>query len=112
MLRSIVGVMRALALLAVIGVLLSGCSRPTGSITGTVSHNGKALKGGNVTFISTEGLVSDSGAIGDDGRYSVPQITSGKFKVCVDTSFWHLLQQGDPEVRVGQSRVLRHLPAR
>lgn len=85
--RSIVGVMRALALLVATGVLLSGCSRPTGSITGTVSHNGKALKGGSVTFISTEGLVSDSGAIGDDGRYSVPQITSGKFKVCVDTSF-------------------------
>lgn len=87
MLSSCIRGIRTLAMLALAGVLVCGCSRPMASITGTVSHNGKALKGGSVTFISTEGLISDSGAIGEDGRYSVPQITSGKFKVCVDTSF-------------------------
>lgn len=57
------------------------------SLSGKVSYNGKPLKGGSVSFISTEGLPSDSGAIKEDGTYTVPNITSGKYKVCVDTSF-------------------------
>lgn len=57
------------------------------SVSGKVSYNGKALKGGSVSFVSSEGLPSDSGAIGEDGSYKVPNITSGKYKVCVDTSY-------------------------
>jgi len=67
--------------------LLSGCSRPVGSVKGTVTFNGKPLKGGSVTFNNTEGGPSASATIGEDGSYSIPKLTGGEYKVCIDTSF-------------------------
>lgn len=80
---------RTVAVVGLAGVLglTIGCGRPTGSITGKVTYKGKVLKGGGVTFVSTEGQPSRSASIGEDGTYSVPQITAGEYKVCVDTSF-------------------------
>jgi hypothetical protein len=78
---------RAACLFALIAsaLTLAGCSRQIGSVTGTVKYQGKALKGGNVTFISTEGQPSASGQIKEDGSYSVPKLTAGSYKVCVET---------------------------
>lgn len=75
----------ALVLVGVLGVLLPGCSRPTGSISGKVTYQGKPLKGGNVSFQSTEGRESFAATIGEDGTYSVPKIIGGSYKVCVET---------------------------
>lgn len=66
--------------------LAAGCSRPVGTVTGKVTYKDKTLKGGTVTFISTEGRESVSTAIAEDGTYSVPRIAAGEYKVCVDTS--------------------------
>ena len=64
----------------------AGCSRPTASVTGKVTFQNKALKGGNVTFVSTEGYPSNSGMIGEDGTYSIPHLLAGNYKVTVETA--------------------------
>lgn len=72
--------------LAVAALAAAGCGRPVGSLTGKVTYQGKALKGGNVTFVSTDGGQTFTGTITADGTYSVPQMTGGEFKVCVETT--------------------------
>jgi len=81
-LRGLVGGGTLLVLLA---VLTSGCGPGVGSVTGKVFYQGKLVKGGNVTFVSTEGRPSLSATINEDGTYSVPKISGGAVKICVDT---------------------------
>jgi len=76
----------ALAFFAASVVLLPGCQRGTGSVTGSVNYQGKALKGGSILFHSTEGLQSYTVSIKDDGSYLVPVITAGSYKICVETA--------------------------
>lgn len=66
---------------------LSGCSRPVGTVSGKVTYMNKALKGGSVTFVSTEGNHSFSCEIQDDGTYTMANIRGGEYKVLVDTSY-------------------------
>jgi len=66
--------------------LLSGCGRSVGSVSGKVTYQGKSLKGGNVSFHSTEGGQSFSAAIKDDGSFEVPNLLGGSYKVCVETA--------------------------
>ena len=79
---------KRLSLLIVLAgtVLLAGCSRPVGSVSGKVSYLTKPLKGGSVTFISTEGRPSASTTINEDGTYTVSNLQAGSYKICVDTS--------------------------
>jgi hypothetical protein len=67
-------------------VLLSGCGNPTGNVTGKVTYKGQALKGGNITYVSTEGRASVSGSIKEDGSYTLEKVPAGAVKICVDTS--------------------------
>jgi len=66
-----------------------GCARPTGSIKGKVSYDGKILKNGNISFVSTEGQNSASAQIMEDGTYDIPKITSGNYKVVVETESYN-----------------------
>src|SRR6185437_15230333 len=68
-----------------IALLLSGCGRPVGSVTGKVTYQGKPLKGGNVSFNSTDGNQSFSTPIKEDGSFEVPRLVGGTYKVCVET---------------------------
>jgi hypothetical protein len=77
---------RAAALFA-LAFALVGCSRPVGSVTGTVSYNGKPLKGGSVIFISLDGSPGHSADISETGTFSWDRVTAGQYKVCVDTSY-------------------------
>jgi hypothetical protein len=81
---SVRGLCAVLLLLSVTAFI--GCARPVGSVTGKVTYQSKQLKGGNVTFVSTEGLASQSSPIKEDGTYSIPQLPAGAYKVCVDTA--------------------------
>lgn len=74
----------ALALVAILAVLSGGCGPRVGSISGKVTYNGKALKGGNVSFVS-DGGQSFASTIKEDGTYSIPDLKSGTYKVCVET---------------------------
>jgi len=72
-----------LVLLVALG--LSGCGA-SGTVSGKVSYNGKNLKGGTVTFISSQGKASASTNINEDGTYTIDNVPAGDVKVCVDTS--------------------------
>jgi len=78
---------RGAALCAAIAAIagLSGCARPVGSVSGKVIYQGKRLKGGYVTFVSTEGQPSKPAEIGIDGIYTIPSITAGNYKILVET---------------------------
>jgi hypothetical protein len=73
-----------LVLLSLAGLI--GCSSGTGKVSGKVDYNGKLLKGGDITFISTTGKPSRSTRINENGSYSVSDVPAGKVKICVDTS--------------------------
>jgi len=73
-----------LALLAPLGTI--GCGG-VGTISGTVYFDGKPLKAGNVTFIST-GRPSVSTKINEDGTYQTEPISAGEVKICVETESW------------------------
>ena len=78
----------SVVMLIVALVVLAGCSpRPTGSVSGKVSHNGKLLKGGKVVFVGADGGQSVSSSINEDGTYLVQELPAGSYKICVDTSF-------------------------
>ena len=76
----------ALVLVGAVSLLLGGCARPVGTVTGKVTYQGKPLKGGNVSFHSTEGRPSFASGIAEDGTYKVPDIQGGSYKVCVETA--------------------------
>jgi hypothetical protein len=69
-----------------VAFLLAGCAKPVGSVTGKVTYQNKTLKGGSVSFVSTDGGQSFSSGIAEDGTYKVPNLQGGSYKVCVDTS--------------------------
>ncbi|MDB5309323.1 MAG: hypothetical protein JWO38_3525 [Gemmataceae bacterium] len=89
----------ALSGLAVCLGLFAGCSRPTGSVTGKVTYQGKVIKGGTVSFVSTDGNPNAVSEIAEDGTYKLQTVTGGGYKVCVDTS--SLKPQGEGMARGG-----------
>jgi hypothetical protein len=70
-------------LVALIGIC--GCGPATGTVSGTVTYKGTKLKGGNVTFVSTEGKPSKSTTIQPDGTYMIVGVPAGAVKICVET---------------------------
>lgn len=66
-------------------LFLSGCGRPVGSVKGKITYQNKALKGGGVGFISTDGGQSFASGIHDDGTYSVPNLAGGAYKITIET---------------------------
>lgn len=67
-------------------LVVAGCNKPVGTVSGKVTYQGKALKGGGVTFVSTDGGRSFAGIIGPDGSYKVTEIVGGTYKVTVDNN--------------------------
>jgi len=75
-----------LVLLAAAALTSAGCGgAATATVTGKVSSNGVALKGGNVTFLSTEGKRTVTGPINEDGTYKLEKVPVGKVKILVET---------------------------
>ena len=50
-----------------------------------MANSKDTAKGGNISFVSTEGEPSAASAIAEDGTYSISRITSGEYKVVVET---------------------------
>lgn len=75
--------------LLILGVLVtaSGCGGSSkGSVSGTVSYKGQNLKGGRVTFVDDQKEAFPT-EISEDGKYAVPNLPPGNYKVCVETAF-------------------------
>jgi len=66
-----------------VGVL--GCGG-SGSVSGSVTYDGKPLPGGNVAFVSAQGGPTLSATIDSGGNYTIGKIPSGTYKVTVETS--------------------------
>jgi hypothetical protein len=65
-------------------LLASGCGF-SGTVTGKVLYQGTPLKGGTVTFTSTQAQGSQVAEIGEDGIYHVTMPT-GPVKIAVETA--------------------------
>lgn len=71
-----------IVVMALVMVGVFGCAPATGSISGTVTYQGKPLPHGRVTFVCADGTVV-SGKIASDGSYTIPQAPVGRAKVAV-----------------------------
>jgi hypothetical protein len=82
--RSLLG--RLFVVLLFVGALTStGCGGGRGTVTGKVYMGPIPLKGGTVTFISTKGYGTASGAIEEDGSYKIERAPLGDVKIVVET---------------------------
>jgi hypothetical protein len=64
----------------------AGCGRKTGTVSGKVTLNGEPLKGGNVSFVRSDGVPTKSGTIAEDGTYKIEDVPVGNATVVVETS--------------------------
>jgi len=74
----------AFFVLAAACLALTGCSGQA-TVHGTVAYAGEPLKGGYVTFVPEATGPTYTTSINPDGTYSVANVKTGKYKVCVDT---------------------------
>jgi len=66
--------------------LLSGCGKPFGSVTGTITLGGAPLPAGLVSFLAEDGTVV-SANVDANGSYRVENVPTGLAKVMVYTAF-------------------------
>src|SRR5436190_10216023 len=63
-------------------LLLGGCGKPTGTLTGTVRYKGTALTGGSVlVYCEDEQILA--GTIREDGTYTIACLPEGKAVITV-----------------------------
>jgi hypothetical protein len=99
MIKANVSKRRALSLLLVSCVfLVAGCGKPSGTVSGHVSYQGKALDHGTVTLFPAEGP-GVGGQINADGTYSVSYVPLGKAKVIVTST--------DPKMAEDAQRIIK-----
>jgi hypothetical protein len=78
--------MGLLCLGSMVALASAGCGGgAAATVSGKVLYKGAPLKGGNVTFVSTEGKTSISAAIKEDGSYQLANVPVGAVKICVET---------------------------
>ena len=65
------------------GLLAAGCGA-NGSVSGRVTHKGKPVPAGTITFLTAEQKVFTS-QIASDGSYAVPRLPAGPVKIGVQT---------------------------
>jgi hypothetical protein len=68
-------------------IVIAGCAKPKGSVSGKVVYKGVPLKVGKITYVSQEDSMQVFGAlIGEDGTFTVENVPYGSYKVCIDTT--------------------------
>jgi hypothetical protein len=75
----------AIVLFGVMCIGVVGCGASVGDVSGKVTYKGNPLKGGIVTLINDEAKKSFTGTINEDGTFSLTKVTTGDYKVLVDT---------------------------
>jgi hypothetical protein len=61
---------------------MTGCGRPSGSVTGTVTFQGRPLDNGSVILYCQDQQIIH-GPIGPDGAYAIPDVPRGPARVTV-----------------------------
>jgi hypothetical protein len=72
-------------------LILQGCSKPPGTVSGSVTFKGKLLTHGQVVFYTQQDNGVFAREIDSDGHYKIPNITAGPAKIAVIS---------EPEVQV------------
>src|SRR5215471_17145768 len=76
----------------------------TGSIAGLVTDpNGAAVKGATVTATSPNLIRPQTATTGDDGRYEIPNLPPGTYKVSIDASGFGKLEKTDIAVNLSRT---------
>jgi hypothetical protein len=65
-------------------LLLTGCSSPTGTLSGTVRYQGAILPGGSILLYCEDQQIL-RGVIGEDGTYTITDVPPGKVVVTVQS---------------------------
>jgi hypothetical protein len=73
-----------LVLLGLFGLALLGCSRPKGTVSGTVTYKGEPVPAGMVAFFGPGDQVA-SAPLRPDGTYEASGVPLGEVKVTVTT---------------------------
>jgi hypothetical protein len=77
-------VTRVAVLVVAAGSLLAAGCGANASVSGRVTHKGKPLPAGTVTFLTADNKIFTS-QITSDGTFTVPQLTAGTVKIGVQT---------------------------
>src|SRR3989454_10187561 len=79
-------------------------STTTGSIEGMVTDpNGAAVKGATVTATSPNLISTQTATTGDDGRYQIPALPPGNYKITVDAGGFAKFQSAEFAVNLGRT---------
>jgi hypothetical protein len=80
---------RLILFLALAGAsAVAGCGGSTGTVTGSVTYQGRPLKGGTVMFTPAGGGTSPVAVIiNEDGSYTAEKVPVGEATITVDTAF-------------------------
>jgi hypothetical protein len=103
---------RPAALLAILPLVLAGCSAksgpPTGTVSGTVTYKGQAVPGGTLFFTPASGGAATPGPINPDGTFSFGGIPVGAMVVTVEIKQQaDYRQTTDPAVPKGPPKPLK-----
>jgi hypothetical protein len=75
---------RVIAAVLLALLVLTGCDRGRGDVSGIVTFNGKPLPGGMVTFVAVNGQ-AEASRIGEDGTFTITNIPAGPVRITVVT---------------------------
>jgi len=79
-------------------------STTTGSIEGSVTDpNGAAVKGATVTATSPNLISPQTATTNEEGRYQIPALPPGIYKVSIDASGFGKFDKGDVSVNLGRT---------
>src|SRR6266849_9108368 len=79
-------------------------SSTTGSIEGVVTdQNGAAVRGATVTVTSPNLISSQTATTNDNGRYTIPNLPPGPYKVTVEASGFAKYEQDNVAVNLGRT---------
>jgi outer membrane receptor protein involved in Fe transport len=90
--------------LALFAISAFGQSTTTGSLEGLVTDpNGAAVKGATVTVTSPNLMSSKTATTGDDGRYQIPALPPGTYKVIIEAGGFAKFESGAVGVNLGRT---------
>ena len=90
--------------LALFAISAFGQSTTTGSLEGLVTDpNGAAIKGATVTATSPNMISAKTATTGDDGRYQIPALPPGNYKVSINAGGFAKFESGDVGVNLGRT---------
>jgi hypothetical protein len=72
---------RGIVVAVVLAATTAGCSRPTGTVSGTVIFQGQPVRAGSITFVPTDGATMSSSI--HEGSYSIAKIPTGACTILV-----------------------------